>query len=52
MTIRALLELLTGHSADGRALDDEILVRIDGEIRKLETAYVDGTLVLVAGMPV
>jgi hypothetical protein len=46
-----MIELLDRYSADGRALDDEILVRIDGEVRPLASGYVDGTLVLVAGMP-
>lgn len=52
MTVRQLLTLLENHSADGRVLDDEVLVRIDGEQRQLDTAYVDGTLILIAGMPV
>lgn len=52
MTIRQLLELLEGYSADGRTLDDELLVKIDHELRPITSSYIDGTLVLRAGMPI
>jgi hypothetical protein len=52
MTVRELLHLLEDHSADGRTLDDEVLIRIDGEKLRVDTSHVDGTLILIAGMPV
>ena len=52
MIVRDLLELLTEHAADGRLLNDAVLVRVDGTLRKVSSSYVDGTLILVAGMPV
>lgn len=30
----------------------EVLVKIDGEFRSIDTSYLDGTFILVAGMPV
>lgn len=30
----------------------EVLVKIDGEFRRIETSFTDGTFILVAGAPV
>lgn len=52
MTVRELLEALSEHAEDGRLLDDEVMIRVGSELRRLQTSYVDGTFVIVAGMPV
>lgn len=52
MTVRDLLEAITSHAEDGRTLDEEVLVRVDGRLHRLTSSYMDGSFVLVAGMPV
>lgn len=49
MTVRELLQGLLDHTADGRRLEDEVLVRIDREAWSLEQSYSDGTFILIAG---
>ena len=51
MTIRELLHELVDHAADGRNLDHEVLVRINGDVRPVSTSYADGRLILIAGRP-
>lgn len=38
MTVRDLLSLLSSHALDGRGLDEEVLVEVDGERRHIEDA--------------
>lgn len=52
MTVRELLRALIEHATDGRTLNDEILVRTNGDVRTLDTSYSDGTFILVAGQVV
>lgn len=52
MTIRELLQALIGHAADGRKLEDEVLIRVGDETRAIDSSYMDGTFVLIAGKPV
>ena len=52
MTIRELLHELVDHAADGRNLDHEVLVRINGDVRPIRASYANGTLILVAGRPI
>jgi len=49
MKVRELQEQLTAHADDGRAADDEILVRVGKEWRRVDSSYSDGTFVLIAG---
>lgn len=51
MTIRELLQGLLDHTADGRRIDDEVLVRIGGTEHTVEASYSDGTFILIAGPP-
>lgn len=52
MTVRELLDATSSFAEDGRHLEDEVLVKIDGEVRKLSTTFADGTFILIAGAPV
>jgi hypothetical protein len=52
MNARDLLAGLAGHVADGRRAEDEVLVRVGKELRKVEASYANGTFILVAGDPV
>jgi hypothetical protein len=52
MKVSELQANLTEHAEDGRRADDEVLVRIGREYRKVTTSYSDGTFILVAGSPV
>ncbi len=52
MTVRELIRALTDHGEDGRRLNDEVLVKIDGELRTVTATYSDGALLLLAGRPV
>lgn len=49
MTVRELLHRLIDHAADGRLLEDEIMVKINGDIRSITASYSDGTMILIAG---
>jgi hypothetical protein len=49
MDVRALLTALLAHTADGRTLNEEVLLHVDGEVRALETSYSNGTFILIAG---
>jgi len=51
MSVRELLHRLLDHAGDGRAMNDEILVKIDGEMRTIGGSYSDGTFILTAGAP-
>jgi hypothetical protein len=51
MTVRELLRTLSDHAEDGRLLDDRIVIRVGSQMRDLDSTYVDGTLILVAGRP-
>lgn len=51
MTVRELLRIVSEHSEDGRAMGDRILVRVGTQLHDIDSAYVDGTLILVAGRP-
>lgn len=52
MTLRQLLADLEAKNMNGTNMDSEILVRVGREYRTVTTSYVDGTFILVAGMPV
>lgn len=52
MTVRELRDVLESHTADGRNLDSEILVKINGDVRPIRASYTDGTLILIAGRPI
>lgn len=52
MTVRELLHALIEYTADGRTMNDEILVKINGDVRPISATYADGTLILVAGPPI
>ena len=49
MTVRELLNALLDHAEDGRALRDEVLIRLDGDTRRVSSSYSDGTFILIAG---
>jgi hypothetical protein len=49
MTVRKLLDALLDHSADGRMLADEVLIKIGAETRPISSSYSDGTFILIAG---
>ena len=51
MNVRELLHALIDHGADGRTMEDEILIRINGDVRPIMTSYSNGTFILVAGTP-
>lgn len=51
MTVAQLLAAIAGHAADGRAMNDEVFVRINGDVRRITSSYANGTFILVAGMP-
>lgn len=52
MTIAQILAAIAGHAADGRAMDDEVLVKINGDVRPITASYSNGTFILIAGTPV
>lgn len=52
MTVRELLHGLVDHAADGRRLDDEILIQVGTETRSVSASYANGTFILIAGAPV
>lgn len=52
MTVRELIKRMVDHGADGHALNDEVLVKINGDVRPITVSYSNGTLVLVAGPPI
>lgn len=51
MTVRELLHRLLDHADDGRAMNDEILIKINGDLRPISASYSDGTFILIAGTP-
>lgn len=51
MTVRELLHRLLDHADDGRTMNDEIVVKINGDLRSISASYSDGTFILVAGNP-
>ena len=52
MTIAQLLAAIAGHAADGRAMGDEVLIKINGDMRPITTSYSNGTFILIAGSPI
>lgn len=52
MTVAQILAAIAGHAADGRAMDDEVLVKINGDVRPVTASYSNGTFVLIAGTPI
>lgn len=51
MLVRQLLIALLQHTEDGRRLDDEVLLKVGNETRKVDASYSDGTFVLIARDP-
>lgn len=51
MTVRELLQTISEHAEDGRLMDDPVVVRVGSQLREIESTYVDGTLILIAGDP-
>jgi hypothetical protein len=49
MKVRELLTNLLGYTADGRTLDEEVLLRVDEAGRSIESSYTNGTFILIAG---
>lgn len=49
MTVGELLASTASFAEDGRHMHDEVLVKIDGEIRTLSSTFMDGTFILLAG---
>jgi hypothetical protein len=49
MKVRDLLKAIADHAADGRAMEDEVLIKINGDVREVSTSYSDGTFILIAG---
>lgn len=51
MTVAQLLAAIAGHAADGRAMNDEVFVKINGDVRPITTSYANGSFIVVAGRP-
>lgn len=52
MNVRELIKALVDHAADGRAMHDEVLIKINGDVRPISASYSDGTFILIAGKPI
>lgn len=47
--VRELRDKITDHAADGRRLNDVVLVKVGRDLRRVTASYTDGTFILIAG---
>ncbi|WP_166790645.1 MULTISPECIES: hypothetical protein [unclassified Cryobacterium] len=52
MKVWELLGAIAGHAEDGRAMQEEVLVRTNGDVRPVTSSYSNGTFILIAGPPI